>query len=151
MAVALRAERSVYGDAEILAVARALCADLIGAGPLEPLLAEPDVTDVLVNGPREVWVDDGARPAQHVGARFTDDGAVRRLAQRLAAAAGRRLDDASPVRGRPPGRRRPPARRPATHRLRRHLRVAAAAAPTHVHARDLVGRGHDPPPVVADC
>lgn len=95
VAVALRAERSVYGDAEILAVARALCADLIGAGPLEPLLAEPDITDVLVNGPREVWVDDG-RGLRRTSTAFTDDGAVRRLAQRLAAAAGRRLDDASP-------------------------------------------------------
>lgn len=95
VAVALRAEKSVYGDAEILAVARALCADLIGAGPLEPLLAEPDVTDVLVNGPREVWVDDGSG-LRRTAVTFQDDGAVRRLAQRLAAAAGRRLDDASP-------------------------------------------------------
>lgn len=95
VAVALRAERAVYGDAEILAVARALCADLIGAGPLEPLLAAPDVTDVLVNGPREVWVDDG-RGLRLTPVTFTDDAAVRRLAQRLAAAAGRRLDDASP-------------------------------------------------------
>ncbi|WP_214327209.1 TadA family conjugal transfer-associated ATPase [Nonomuraea sediminis] len=95
VAVALRAERSVYGDAEILAVARALCADLIGAGPLEPLLAEPEVTDVLVNGPREVWVDDG-HGLRRTTVTFPDDGAVRRLAQRLAAAAGRRLDDASP-------------------------------------------------------
>ncbi|NRQ40728.1 TadA family conjugal transfer-associated ATPase [Nonomuraea sp. NN258] len=95
VAVALRAEKSVYGDAEILAVARALCADLIGAGPLEPLLAEPDVTDVLVNGPREVWVDDGDG-LRRTQVTFTDDAAVRRLAQRLAAAAGRRLDDASP-------------------------------------------------------
>ncbi|MGV9302336.1 TadA family conjugal transfer-associated ATPase [Nonomuraea sp. NPDC003727] len=95
VAVALRAEKSVYGDAEILAVARALCADLIGAGPLEPLLAAPDVTDVLVNGPREVWVDDG-RGLRRTSVTFPDDGAVRRLAQRLAAAAGRRLDDASP-------------------------------------------------------
>ncbi|HUR05581.1 MAG TPA: TadA family conjugal transfer-associated ATPase [Nonomuraea sp.] len=95
VAVALRAEKSVYGDAEILAVARSLCADLIGAGPLEPLLAEPDVTDVLVNGSREVWVDDG-HGLRRTSVTFTDDGAVRRLAQRLAAAAGRRLDDASP-------------------------------------------------------
>ncbi|WP_113704701.1 TadA family conjugal transfer-associated ATPase [Nonomuraea lactucae] len=95
VAVALRAEKSVYGDAEILAVARALCADLIGAGPLEPLLAEADVTDVLVNGPREVWVDDG-QGLRRTSVTFTDDSAVRRLAQRLAAAAGRRLDDASP-------------------------------------------------------
>ncbi|MFI6631510.1 TadA family conjugal transfer-associated ATPase [Nonomuraea fuscirosea] len=95
VAVALRAEKSVYGDAEILAVARALCADLIGAGPLEPLLARPDVTDVLVNGPREVWIDDGTG-LRRTSVAFADDGAVRRLAQRLATAAGRRLDDASP-------------------------------------------------------
>ncbi|MEO3814238.1 TadA family conjugal transfer-associated ATPase [Sphaerisporangium sp. B11E5] len=95
VAAALRAEQAVLGDAEVLAVARALRADLIGAGPLEPLLAEPDVTDVLVNGPSEVWVDDGLG-LRRTPVTFTDDGEVRRLAQRLAGAAGRRLDDASP-------------------------------------------------------
>ncbi|MFG1748776.1 TadA family conjugal transfer-associated ATPase [Streptosporangium sandarakinum] len=95
VAAALRAERAVLGDAEILAVARALCADLIGAGPLEPLLAEAEVTDVLVNGPREVWVDDGCG-LRRTPVVFPGEDAVRRLAQRLAAAAGRRLDDACP-------------------------------------------------------
>jgi pilus assembly protein CpaF len=68
--------------------------DLIGAGPLAPLLAEPDVTDVLVNGV-QVWVDRGAglvRAPLTLGS--GED--VRRLAQRLAAAAGRRLDDSCP-------------------------------------------------------
>ncbi|MEV8636732.1 TadA family conjugal transfer-associated ATPase [Streptosporangium sp. NPDC051023] len=95
VAVALRAEHAVLGDAEILAVARALCADLIGAGPLEPLLAEAEVTDVLVNGPGEVWIDDG-RGLRRTPVVFPGEDAVRRLAQRLAAAAGRRLDDACP-------------------------------------------------------
>lgn len=95
VAAALRAENAVLGDAEILSVARALRADLIGAGPLEPLLAEPDVTDVLVNGPRDVWVDDGGG-LRRTSVTFPDEDAVRRLAQRLAATAGRRLDDASP-------------------------------------------------------
>ncbi|GII63090.1 hypothetical protein Skr01_31750 [Sphaerisporangium krabiense] len=95
VAAALRAERAVLGDAEVLAVARALRADLIGAGPLEPLLAEPDVTDVLVNGAREVWVDDG-HGLRRTPVVFSSEDEVRRLAQRLAAAAGRRLDDACP-------------------------------------------------------
>ncbi|MDF5754866.1 TadA family conjugal transfer-associated ATPase [Spongiactinospora sp. TRM90649] len=95
VAVALRAENAVLGDAEVLSVARALCADLIGAGPLEPLLAQPDVTDVLVNGPHAVWIDDGCG-LRRTSVTFPDDEAVRRLAQRLAATAGRRLDDASP-------------------------------------------------------
>jgi len=95
VAAALRAERAVFGDAEVLAVARTLRADLIGAGPLEPLLAEPGVTDILVNGPREVWADDGCG-LRRTSITFPGDDDVRRLAQRLAASAGRRLDDASP-------------------------------------------------------
>ncbi|PZG20142.1 pilus assembly protein CpaF, partial [Spongiactinospora gelatinilytica] len=95
VAVALRAENAILGDAEVLSVARALCADLIGAGPLEPLLARPDVTDVLVNGPAAIWIDDG-HGLRRTSVSFPDDEALRRLAQRLAAGAGRRLDDASP-------------------------------------------------------
>lgn len=95
VAAALRAERAVLGDAEVLAVARTLRAHLIGAGPLETLLVEPGVTDVLVNGPTQVWVDDGDG-LRRTNVTFPDDEEVRRLAQRLAAAAGRRLDDACP-------------------------------------------------------
>jgi pilus assembly protein CpaF len=53
------------------------------------------VTDVLVNGPEEVWVDRGAG-LERVAIRFPDAAALRRLAVRLAASGGRRLDDASP-------------------------------------------------------
>ncbi|MBP2707244.1 TadA family conjugal transfer-associated ATPase [Microbispora sp. RL4-1S] len=95
VAAALRAERAVLGDAEVLAIARILRAHLIGAGPLETLLAEPGVTDVLVNGPDQVWIDDG-RGLRRTAVTFPGDEDVRRLAQRLAAAAGRRLDDACP-------------------------------------------------------
>jgi pilus assembly protein CpaF len=74
---------------------RAAVDELAGAGPLEPLLREPGVTDVLVNGPEQVWIDRGTGLVR-VDVRFPDDEAVRRLAVRLAAAAGRRLDDAAP-------------------------------------------------------
>jgi len=73
----------------------ALRRDVEGAGPLEPLLALTGVTDVLVNGPGQVWVDRGDG-LELTGLSFPDDDAVRRLAQRLAAAGGRRLDDSSP-------------------------------------------------------
>ncbi|GAB3113602.1 TadA family conjugal transfer-associated ATPase [Streptomyces calidiresistens] len=69
--------------------------DLLGAGPLQPLLSAPGTTDVLVNGPSEVWVDRG-RGLERAAVRFPDTAALRRLAQRLACAAGRRLDDARP-------------------------------------------------------
>jgi pilus assembly protein CpaF len=70
-------------------------AELHGAGPLEPLLATPGVTDVLVNGPDAVWLDRGGG-MERAAVRFPSEAAVRRLAQRLVAGAGGRLDDALP-------------------------------------------------------
>jgi pilus assembly protein CpaF len=95
VAAVLREQGHVVGNATVFALVDALDRESAGAGPLEALLREPGVTDVLVNGPDAVFVDRGGglEPAS-VG--FADDGEVRRLAQRLAATGGRRLDDASP-------------------------------------------------------
>jgi pilus assembly protein CpaF len=95
VAHALRDRGRPVGDATVLAVHDRLRQDILGAGPLEPLLRLPGVTDVLVNGPDAVYVDrgDGLEPTS---TRFPDDGSVRRLAQRLASSVGRRLDDATP-------------------------------------------------------
>lgn len=96
VATALREEGGgLRGDAELPAVLRTLQSEIVGAGPLEALLSDPSVTDVLVNGPAEVWVDRGSG-LERTSVRFADDTAVRRLAQRLAAPTGRRLDDAQP-------------------------------------------------------
>nr|WSX77750.1 TadA family conjugal transfer-associated ATPase [Streptomyces sp. NBC_00899] len=95
VAAALRAQGRLLGDTEVLGVVGALRSELVGAGPLEPLLADPQVTDILVNGPDEVWIDRG-RGLERGTVRFADTAAVRRLAQRLATSAGRRLDDARP-------------------------------------------------------
>src|SRR5215470_5954262 len=85
----------LLGDADLLRLVSRAQAELVGAGPLEPLLRDPEVTDVLVNAPDQVWIDRG-HGLQRVPVRFADEAAVRRLAQRLATAAGRRLDDAQP-------------------------------------------------------
>ena len=95
VAQALRDQGRPVGDATVLAVHDALHRDVVGAGPLEPLLRLDGVTDVLVNGAGQVWIDRGAG-LELTGIGFADDQAVRRLAQRLAATGGRRLDDASP-------------------------------------------------------
>ncbi|MET9604053.1 TadA family conjugal transfer-associated ATPase [Streptomyces sp. NPDC006512] len=95
VAAALRAQGRLLGDAEVLGVAAELRSELVGAGPLERLLADPEVTDVLVAAPDRVWVDRGGG-LELTGVTFPDAEAVRRLAQRLAAVAGRRLDDARP-------------------------------------------------------
>jgi pilus assembly protein CpaF len=96
VAAAVRTEAgSVPGPEEMLDLVRVTESELVGAGPLEPFLRDPEVTDVLVNTPAEVWVDRGSG-LQRVPVCFPDEEAVRRLAQRLAAAAGRRLDDSRP-------------------------------------------------------
>jgi len=96
VATALRAvSGGLHGDLEVREVLRGLQSEIVGAGPLQPLLGDPRVTDVLVNGPDEVWVDRGSG-LERTPVRFPDDAAVRRLAVRLANPTGRRLDDAQP-------------------------------------------------------
>src|ERR1700722_17955845 len=96
VADAIRAESGgVLGDTGLLSNLRVLQTELTGAGILEPLLCAEGTTDVLVTAPDAVWVDAG-NGLLRSQIRFADEAAVRRLAQRLALAAGRRLDDAQP-------------------------------------------------------
>jgi len=93
---AVRDSGRVLGSDALHDLERAARAELTGAGPLQALLDAPDVTDVLVNGPDDVWVDRGAgleRHPVHLG----PAAAVRALAVRLAALGGQRLDDACPT------------------------------------------------------
>jgi pilus assembly protein CpaF len=85
----------VVDDRGLSDLASSLSADLRGFGPLEPFMSDPAVTDVVVNGASEVWVErgDGLTLTR---VRFRDDASVRRLAQRLASSCGARLDDACP-------------------------------------------------------
>ena len=95
VAALLREESELLGDGAVLDLVDELRRDTVGAGPLDELLALPGVTDVLVNGPDEVYVD-GEAGLELTSVRFADDESVRRLAQRLATQGGRRLDDARP-------------------------------------------------------
>lgn len=83
------------GAAGVADLSADLRREVLGAGPLEPLLADPAVTDVLVNGLDGVWADRG-EGLEREEVRFSDADAVRRLAVRLATLAGQRLDDACP-------------------------------------------------------
>lgn len=95
VAEAMRAEGRLVTDSALVETVEALRQHSIGAGPLEPLLRLPGVTDVLVNGPDQVFLDRG-RGLEPAGVDFASDAEVRVLAQRLAASVGRRLDDAAP-------------------------------------------------------
>ncbi len=95
VAAALHRLGMVVTDQSMLRALEALRRGSTGAGPLEDLLHEEGVSDVVVNGARDVFVDRGAG-LERADVVFVDDEQVRRLAVRLAAAAGRRLDDAQP-------------------------------------------------------
>ncbi|WP_421743410.1 TadA family conjugal transfer-associated ATPase [Cellulomonas sp.] len=87
---------AVLGSSALTAVTRTVRDELFGAGRLQVFLDDPEVTDVLVNGPRDVWVERAGRLTRaDVDLGGVDD--VRALAVRLAAAGGQRLDDASPA------------------------------------------------------
>jgi pilus assembly protein CpaF len=95
VAIAMRAEGLAVSDSTVLDAVESLRRHSVGAGVLEPLLRERGVTDVLVNGPDQVFVDRGSG-LELTDLRFPHESDVRRLAQRLAASVGRRLDDAMP-------------------------------------------------------
>ncbi|HVV29789.1 MAG TPA: TadA family conjugal transfer-associated ATPase [Mycobacteriales bacterium] len=95
VAAALHSLPGLRSDRDALALAAGVRAELAGAGPLQPLLADPQVSDVIVRAGGEVWVDRGSG-LERDEIRLSGEQAVRRLATRLVASAGRRLDEAQP-------------------------------------------------------
>ncbi len=95
VADAMRELGYVVSHESVLETVTVLRHESRGAGQLDALLAEPGVTDVLVNGSEAVYVDRGVG-LEKVSFRFESDEEVRRLAVRLAARVGRRLDDGQP-------------------------------------------------------
>ncbi len=69
---------------------------VLGLGPLQPLLADPDVDEVLVSGTHPVWVERRGR-LEPTSARFVDETQLRETIERLLAPAGRRVDEAEPL------------------------------------------------------
>ena len=81
---------------ERLRLEEEVVAEICGFGPLDPLFDDPTVSDVLVNGPHEVWVDRFGR-LEKTRVRFDDEAHLLRLLGRLVASQGRHLDEASPL------------------------------------------------------
>ena len=70
--------------------------DTLGHGPLEKLLLDPDVTEIMVNGPYDVWVERAGR-LYDTQIRFNDESHLRRIINKMVARVGRRIDEASPM------------------------------------------------------
>ncbi|HZO28559.1 MAG TPA: CpaF family protein [Chloroflexota bacterium] len=74
----------------------AMIAEVLAFGPIEPLLRDPSITEVMVNGPNKVWVERNGQLSK-TDIRFEDDEHVRRIIDRIIAPLGRRCDEASPM------------------------------------------------------
>lgn len=93
---ALAGSARLLGPRALASTVAAVRDEVVGAGVLQPLLDDPRVSDVLVNGPQDVWAE-RAGSLVRVPVDLGDAGGVRALAVRLAAVAGERLDDACPA------------------------------------------------------
>jgi pilus assembly protein CpaF len=92
---ALRDKQVLLSHREIEAITNKLQDEMLGFGPLQPLFAEPGLTDVLVNAPDSVFIDAG-RGLRRASITFDSEAQVRALAQRLANQLNARLDEARP-------------------------------------------------------
>src|SRR5438552_8066521 len=70
--------------------------DILGHGPIERLLADDSVTEIMVNGPYDIWVERQGRLYQTT-VRFNDDSHLRRIINKMVAQVGRRIDESSPM------------------------------------------------------
>jgi pilus assembly protein CpaF len=73
-----------------------ICNDVLGYGPLEPLLARDDIADIMVNGPHRTFIETSGK-IQLTGVRFRDNAQLMNICQRIVSQVGRRVDEASPI------------------------------------------------------
>jgi pilus assembly protein CpaF len=89
-------DRVQLNKVEEAALAADLSDDMIGLGPLEPFLDDDEITDILANGPFDVYVERRGK-LEKTATRFRDAAHLVNIAQRIASAVGRRIDEASPM------------------------------------------------------
>ncbi len=82
--------------AEQEALLQDICNDVLGYGPLEPLLARDDISDIMVNGASRVFIEVGGK-IQLTNVRFRDNSQLMNICQRIVSQIGRRVDEASPI------------------------------------------------------
>ena len=73
-----------------------ICNDVLGYGPLEPLLARDDIADIMVNGATATFIEVGGK-VQKTNVRFADNAQLMNICQRIVSQVGRRVDESSPI------------------------------------------------------
>jgi len=89
-------ERVQLNKLEEMTLAADLSDDMVGLGPLESFLDDDDITDILANGPLDIYVERNGK-LERTGARFRDAQHLVNIAQRIATGVGRRIDESSPM------------------------------------------------------
>jgi pilus assembly protein CpaF len=92
----LEAENTPLSSSDRSRIAQEVADEILGHGPLEPLLRDPDVTEIMVNGPHMIFVEKHGR-IHPVAASFTSDAHLRRTIDKIVGRVGRRVDEAQPM------------------------------------------------------
>ena len=90
------AEQTPLSHADRTRIAQEVSDEILGHGPLEPLLRDPEITEIMVNGPDYVFVERSGK-IYPVDARFTNEAHLRRVIDKIVGRVGRRIDEASPL------------------------------------------------------
>lgn len=73
-----------------------ICNDVLGLGPLEPLMARDEIADIMINGATRTYIEIGGK-VEKSGVRFRDNGQLMNICQRIVSKVGRRVDESSPI------------------------------------------------------
>ncbi len=92
----LQRDETPMTSADRARVAQEVADDILGHGPLEPYLRDPDVSEIMVNGHDQIYVERNGR-LHPVGASFADEAHLRRTIDKIVARVGRRVDESSPM------------------------------------------------------
>ena len=92
----ITAKRIVMSTAEQDELLQDICNDVLGYGPLEPLLARDDIADIMVNGASTVYIEVSGK-VQKTDIRFRDNAQLLNISQRIVSQVGRRVDESSPI------------------------------------------------------
>jgi pilus assembly protein CpaF len=93
---ALRSAEVALPSSKRAQFVREVAADLLGYGPLEPLLADKEVTEIMCNGTDEIFVERRGK-IERTTAHFMDEGQYRQVIEKIVARVGRRIDESSPM------------------------------------------------------
>ncbi len=89
-------DRGLRSDEERAALCREVLDEAVGLGPLEPLLAEPGISEIMVNRHDEIYVERAGKLQRHAGS-FSSEASVRWVIERIVTPLGRRIDESSPM------------------------------------------------------